>query len=334
MKAISLYLGILFSLSLSANLENPYFYDEIDVPIFLDSHYHFGSDSRLTYAESYQNEKLELQQFYKGNIKKFFLVSDSFEQSLNHSEDTKLVHEMVQSNPSKYIGVCGVQLQPEFNNPEYSQFLDYKSAIEELKNCLSLPGIKGVKLHFQHSLCLSTQEEAKARFEYLITQMKKLDRKNLFFLIHPKDTSFLEETAEDYCDPNAEALEITNYAKKFKNFDFIIAHMLGYQGLAALETKISDNVHLDISVTIQKLFFKEGKEITEAMRKIGLKHFLFGSDNWAPNKTFDNRHFAPEGGKHFEPSPLRSIMASDLSKEEIKTILWDNGKSFWNKINK
>lgn len=201
----------------------------------------------------------------------------------------------LKSAPKSPKGLCGVTL-------------DAAKYLDTVEHCLSLPGMIGLKLHFQGTNKYIAPELAGGSEN--ITAFKKIlgVMHRGVVLIHFNETQKQhaggdnDESSQKIGDIR-EAMAFLTVLKNFPDLNFIIAHggvgtAIGLNGLNLIANTIKQTSGMSRNVYVDTpgLFFpsyganpetwQKNKEIMAAWRNLGMDRVLFGSDYPFPLHAF------------------------------------------------
>lgn len=313
----------------------------------IDFHMHYAGNF-LKYAKRKvkdnddiydQSNTLIFGKIYKQGI----LISDAFIPEYNSNgsipnthpfEKNRSAAAQVKQSDGKLFGLCGADLRAN----------EYLQVVEE---CLTLPGMIGVKLHFAATdIFLSKALAGTDRyFERTANIAKILGRKGGIILIHFNRTTPQPADSTDTRTGNPEeTTALLNLAFDYPKVKFVIAHSglfqaIGLQGIKQIGDAFKDlkhlrNIYLDTAAALgyaswkqlgenrfdaEPTMWKENTDLTEAWKAFGLEYILYGSDE--PNTAFLNE--------------LASITHHpDLTTKEKHNILYKNAERLLNEITK
>ncbi|MBC77525.1 MAG: hypothetical protein CME64_16090 [Halobacteriovoraceae bacterium] len=177
--------------------------------------------------------------------------------------------ELTQKHPGKFIGICGLNYSWEKDD-----------AVKRVSDCLNLPGMKGLKIHFYANENKELLRQSNAQ-EVVEETFKVISKNNPVILWHI-DTEV----------PEGEFNEIKyvfSLAKKYPNMNFVLAHSMSepqkVDYLLGLEKKHGaklKNLYLETSAA-------DHDEMMDAWKRFGLERVLFGSDNFNYNNNAINK---------------------------------------------
>lgn len=189
----------------------------------------------------------------------------------------KHTSNLTQKYPGKFIGICGLN---------YSWEKD--EAVKRVSDCLKLPGMKGLKIHFYANKNKELLRENSAQ-ETVEKTFEAISDFNPVILWHI-DSELPTDCETDplkNCEFN-EIAYIFSLAKKYPNMNFILAHSMykpeKVDFLLSLEKRSGvklDNLFLETSAT-------NHTEMMGAWKRFGLERVLFGSDNFNYNNNAIN----------------------------------------------
>ncbi|MFT6633368.1 MAG: putative TIM-barrel fold metal-dependent hydrolase [Bacteriovoracaceae bacterium] len=271
------------------------------------------------------------------NVKTAFLISPSFtmrnrdiDLSGEDFSDTwsfqekyipvmdKQVSDISQKYPGRFIGFCGL-------NYTWTP----SSAEKRVKECLDLPGMKGIKMH-----SFSTTKELPLRVEkvekVIDATLNKVKAKKPIILWHIKPT----------LENNKEIDILFQMALKYPDSKFIIAHSMyrasSIEYLLSLEKRYGkrlENLFLETSAA-------EPKKLKDSWVNFGLDRVLYGSDNFNSN-DISYRQFQNSGlteGEIYQIENIASkrvlegINIDDSERELMKESLINSGRALSIKV--
>ena len=187
-------------------------------------------------------------------------------------EENDWTSAQVVANSPRLIGFCSA-------NPLR------QSALDELKRCLSLPGMKGIKLHFGNSGVSLRNPDHLARVEQVYALAERLRVPVLVHMRARGGTNYGAEDARIFLD---------KVVPQAPDVDLIVAHLgvagpgWGTQGnevmsafadAAQRHEPAMKNLYFDVATNVtDETSRAEGALIAERLRSVGLSHVLYGSD--------------------------------------------------------
>lgn len=306
---------------------------------FLDSHMHvFFNDGKSTLNSKVLSIK---KAFHKKRFERGFIISPSYSISGPLKEIKKLdllTSQFIQNSfPQKTLGLCAWHFSWSLQQSK-----------KALAHCLSLPHMKGLKIHMainnlnERKLRHLHDKEIREKFRFLIN---KYSSKIKFVLIHNTmsieylmdfhNSHYAHKNKEKFIQRDFLDLEvITHLATQLKNTQFIMAHSLYHprliKQLAQLKNKKNlNNLWLESSAIFKQFHGASAKWIINSWKKFGLDRILFGSD------AFISKSPKFESVYNREVDFFRNLKNNQfLTEKEIQRIFNFNGKSFWEKVTK
>jgi predicted TIM-barrel fold metal-dependent hydrolase len=206
----------------------------------------------------------------------------------------KQTSDITQKYPGRFIGFCGLNYTWEPTD-----------AVKRVKNCLNLPGMKGIKMH-----SFSTTDELSLRVE----KVQKVIEKTLSEV--SKEKPIVLWHIKPVVDNHAEITVLFTMALKYPEIKFIIAHsMYGEKNihyLLSLEDrngKRLENLFLETSAS-------DPNSLKDAWIDFGLDRVLYGSDNMNSNDL-----------------SYRQFLDSGLSQKERYSVTHNSSKSIFHGLN-
>ena len=321
-------LALLLILLISTNLMA----SEYSIP--LDAHYHYNLTTDQidgNIAEECNPSHCEPDLTYKDflasrEVKTALLISDSYNFDKNNFDDKengeedihplyrytnkeslipivdKRVSQITQDYPDRFIGICGLNYGWEI-----------KDAIKRVQYCLSLPGMKGIKLHSYPSKDQIFLKEKKAK-SLIVNSFESIKEKSPIILWHIFHNNNLHCEKDSPSNCGREEIDfLFKMANQYKNFTFIIAHSM--YSVKAIDYLINlekeqgkrKNIYLETSEA------NSNESLGKAWVRFGLDRILYGSDTFHWSRAdFHNK--------------------SGLNKAQIKQIEQTNGKVFLEKF--
>ncbi|WP_165842785.1 amidohydrolase family protein [Phenylobacterium deserti] len=194
---------------------------------------------------------------------------------LTRAENDWTARQVVASG-GRLIGFCGVNpLRPE--------------ALSEIDRCLSLPGMRGLKLHLGNSGVTLRDPDHVARMEEVFAL---LQRRGAPVLIHMRARG-----GKDFGAPDAQIF-LDRLVPRAPDVEIIVAHFGGagpgypeqadeVMGVFAVAAERGDprlrNLYFDMAtILVADSTPEEGARAGRRVRQLGPKRILFGSDMAAP----------------------------------------------------
>lgn len=299
--------------------------EAIEAPMYsLDAHVHFNE---------FQHSKNPGQlQFLKSNMfQHAILISPTYgywngrktdkgyeflssERSLRSIELD--VSRFIQKYPNRFVGACGLNLR-------------WSDPIKNLKTCLNLPGMKGIKIHSEDSGILVNTP---SRFRKISDIFDKVHSQKPFVIWHLHTDDDELETSE--LIKKSELAAVYQLAKKHSDITFILAHSLYSAKAVELwhswemndTNKPLPNVFIEISTYYANIALFLEDEAVSAWRNFGMSRVLFGSD------ISDNYNDKSEH-KRYTSVIENAVGKGQLSLEERNLILYENGEKLFRKFN-
>lgn len=214
--------------------------------------------------------------------------------------------QVARSN-GRLIGFCGV-------NPLRGE------ALTEIKRCLGLPGMKGVKLHLGNSGILLRKPAHLERMQALFSM---IGNARAPVLVHMRARG-----GENYGAPDAQIF-IDSLLPLVPHSDVIVAHFAGagpgypeqadevmavFGDAAERGDKRLRRTYFDIATILTAASTqKDGQAIAKRIRQVGPKHVLYGSDLLAPGSPSILEAWGYLTSKvGLLPNDLRTIAANKL----------------------
>lgn len=270
------------------------------VVISLDAHVHlnqpFIESNRNGYQEALDNK----------SVGHSFLLSDTFgswainsSRSISHKEASAIVGQY----PNQFTGFCGLNLA-------------WSDGVKIIKECLALPGMKGIKIHdysLPDSFLLSD------KYKNLATILESVKTKKVIILWHLKTDKAEKDLSYEYD-------QILQFAQAYSNITFIIAHGFDIheteKPLIMFNQKLSKfkvrpkNLYTEISTLIDICEYPLSDSQVISLKQFGVDYLLIGSDS--SSRTIDGSLLLME---------VKSFVKSQklLSDEEKIKILIKNG---------
>jgi predicted TIM-barrel fold metal-dependent hydrolase len=187
-------------------------------------------------------------------------------------EENDWTSAQVIANSSRLIGFCSANPLRE-------------AALAELQRCLSLPDMKGIKLHFGNSGVSLRNPDHLARVEQVYALAERLRVPVLVHMRARGGTNYGAEDARIFLD---------QVVPQAPNVDLIVAH-LGVSGpgwdaqgnevmsvfaeAAQRHDPAMKNLYFDVATNVtQETSPAEGALIAKRIREVGIRHVLYGSD--------------------------------------------------------
>ena len=238
----------------------------------------------------------------------------------------KRISEITQEYPGRFVGFCSI---------EYSWPRDF--LLETLETCLSLPGMKGIKIHTAEVSSINPQVVQTLREAFSLASGK---RPVILWHLDTADQSELREASKE----NRKLIKKYNYkvlksALKFVNdfpqMTFIFAHVFhsldAFKQLRQIERartrkrlggKVTikrkfKNLYVETSTVERTLNKEEIVELRGELRRFGIDRVLFGSDN-----------------AYFDGSIHNLDKVMGFTKKEQEQILYKNGYELLKRLKK
>jgi predicted TIM-barrel fold metal-dependent hydrolase len=265
----------------------------------LDAHVHYSIHSKL--GQSGQELFLKQDRFdHAFLISPTYLIADIpkdeawIEDDRNEALIPKIhreVSDYIIRHPDRFTGLCGLHLA-------------WKNPVQRTVECLKLPGMRGIKIHSNHS----------GIFAHIPENREKLDA-----TLHA--VSQLQPFVLWHLGVDEELRVVYELARKFREITFIIAHVgAGLPQFDELSKWIKNEGRLQNLWTEVSLSWdtRYGQDMAEwgfrRLRTLGFDQMVFGSDISDDPSSFGIRWLDT-----FEKSSL-------LSEHEKKVVLVDSPK--------
>lgn len=273
-------------------------------------------ESGCTDSQDETQAQITYKDFVNSNkIKTAFLVSPSFHiekkseafsTALVWAADEKYISlmdaktsEITQQYPGRFIGLCGLNYT-----------WDTEDGVSRVNKCLSMPGMKGIKMH-----SFTTNEDSplgSEKSQVLVDKtLESVSNKKPIVLWH------IKPCGNDNSKPcNTNEIEfLFQMARKYPGISFVVAHSM----YDSKDVEILMSLEQQSGSRLENLFLETSEADPTMMKvvwkKFGLDRVLFGSDNYSLNDHSLNNLEKNSGLSDEELAVLEYVSTNNLFKQ-------------------